>query len=112
MSQLTDFSTTVDLFPTLKDFSVDALKWTDLEGVVHQIASARTVNKQHGQSTVLPLQREDRSCCTAWACGMLSTELLLNPMLLVNPRLFVVATGNKTSKAHGRIYNSYKLMSL
>ena len=111
MSQLTDF--TVDLFPILKDFGVDALKWTDLEeGAVHQIASARTVNTQHGQFTVLSLQREDVSCCTAWDCGMLSTELLLNPMLLVNSRLFVVATGKKTSKAHGRIYNSYKLMSL
>ena len=44
MSQLVDFAT-VDLFPTLKDFSVDALKWTDLEeGVVHQIATARTAN--------------------------------------------------------------------
>ena len=111
MSQLIDF--TVDSFPTLKDFSVNALKWTGLEeGVVHQIASARTVNTQHGQSTVLSLQREDGSCCTAWACGMLSTELLLNPMLLVNSRLLVLATGKKTSKAHGRIYYSYKLMSL
>ena len=111
MSQLVDFAT-VNLFPRLKEFSVDALKWTDLEeGVVHQIASARTVNTQHGKSTILSLQKEDGSCCTAWACGMLSTELLLNPMLLVNSRLFVVATGTKTSKA-GRIYNSYKLMSL
>ena len=112
MSQLFDFAT-VDLFPTLKDFSVDALKWTDLEEVVvHQIASAGTVNTQHGQSTVLSLQREVGPCCTAWACGMLSTEILLNPMLLVNSRLFVVATGKKASKAHGRINNSYKLMSL
>ena len=64
MSQLADCSTAVDSFPTLKDFSVDALKGTDLEeGVVHQIASARTVNTQHGQSTVLSLQREDVSCC-------------------------------------------------
>ena len=48
MSQLVDFAT-VDLFPTLKVFSVVALKWTDLEEcVVHQIASARTVNTQHG----------------------------------------------------------------
>ena len=54
MSQLIDF-TTVGLFPTLKDFSVDALKWTDLGGVVHQIASVRTVNTQYGQSTVLSL---------------------------------------------------------
>ena len=99
MSQLIDF--TVDSFPALKDFSVDALKWTNLEeGVVHQITSATTVNTQHDQSTVLSLQREDGSCCTAWACGMLSTELLLNPMLLVNSRLVVVATGKKTSKAY------------
>ena len=40
MSQHVDFAT-VDLFPALKDFSADALKWTDLEeGVVHQIAFA------------------------------------------------------------------------
>ena len=52
MSQPVNFAT-ADLFPTLKDFSVDALKWTDLEeGVVHLIASGRTVNTQHGQSTV------------------------------------------------------------
>ena len=81
----------------VSNFSVDALKWTNLE---------------EGQSTALSLQREDGSCCTAWACGMLSTELLLNPMLLVNLRLFVVAIGKKVSKAHGRTYNSYKLMSL
>ena len=112
-AELTDFSSAVDSFPTLKDFSVDALKWTDLEeGVVHQIVSTRPVNTQHGQSIILSLQEANGSCCTVWACGMLSTELLLNPMLLVNSRLFVVATGKKTSKAHGRIYNSYKLMSL
>ena len=98
MSQLVDFAT-VDLFPTRKDFSADALKWTDLEkSVVHQIASARTVNTQHGQSNAFSLQREDGSCCTAWACGMLSTELLLNPMLLVNSRLFVVATGEQGTR--------------
>ena len=110
MSQLIDF--TVYSFLALKDFSVDALKWTDLEGVVYQITSTRTVNTQHGQPIVLSLQSEGGSCCTVWACGILSTELLLNPMLLVNSRLFVVATGKKTSKTHGRIYNSYKLMTL
>ena len=84
MYQLVDFAL-VGLFPTLKDFSVDALKWTNLEeGVVHQISSARTVNTLHGQSTALSLQREYGSRCTARACGKLSTELMLNPMLLVN----------------------------
>ena len=87
MSQLTDF-TFVDLFPTLKDFNVDALKWTDLEeGVVHQIVSTRVVNTQHGQSTVLSLQKEDGTSYTVCVCGMLSAELLSNPMLLVNLRL-------------------------
>ena len=109
----TDFSSAMDSLPTLKDFSVDALKWTDLEeGVVHRIVSTRTVNTQHGQSIILSLQEADGLCCTGWACGMLSTELLLNPMMLVNSRLFVVANGKKTSKAHGRTYNSYKLMPL
>ena len=103
----------MDSFPTLKDFSVDALKWTDfVEGMVYQILSTRVVNTQHGQSTVLSLQLEDGTSCKAWACGMLSAELLANPMLLVNSRLFVVATGKKTSKANGRIYNSYKIMSM
>ena len=71
MSQVVDFAT-VDLFPTLKDFSVDALKWTILvEGIVYQIVSTRVVNTQHCQSTVLTLQKEDGMSCTVWACGML-----------------------------------------
>ena len=112
-AELTDFSSAMDSFPTLKDFSVDALKWTDLEeGIVHQIVSTRTVHTQHGQSSVLSLREADMACCSFWACDMLSTQLLLNPMLLVNSRLFVVATEKKTSKTHGRVYNSYKLKSL
>ena len=72
MSQLVDLPT-VSLFPTLKDFSIDALKWTDLEeGVVYHIVSTKVVHTQHGQAVVLSLQKEDGTGCTAWACGMLS----------------------------------------
>ena len=99
MSQLVDLAT-VGLFPTLKDFSADALKWTDLEeGVVYHIISMKVVHTQHGQAVVLSLQKEDGT-----GCGMLSAELLGNPMLTVDSNLFVVATGEKTSKSTGRAY--------
>ena len=66
-------------FTSLSDFNVTALKWTDLDqDVVYQIASTRTVNTQHGQSVILSLQKADGSSCSAWACGMLSKELLQN----------------------------------
>ena len=99
MSQLVDLAT-VGLFPTLKVFSV--------EGVV----STKVVHTQHGQAVVLSLQKEDGTGCTAWACGVLSAELLGNPMLMVDSNLFVVATGEKTSKSTGRVYNSDKIMSM
>ena len=101
--------------PSLADFSAataDALKLTDLEqNVAYQIVSTRTVNTQHGHSVILSLQKADRSRCSAWVCGMLSTELLQNPMVMVSARLFVLATGQKTSK-NGRVYISYQLMPL
>ena len=87
--------------PSLADFSAgtDALKWTDSEqNVVYQIVSTRTVNTQHGQSVILSLQKADGSSCSAWACGMPSTELLQNPIVMVSTRLFVPATGQKPSK--------------
>ena len=103
--------TNFDSFPSLADFSAgtaDALKWTDLEqNVVYQIVSSRTVNTQHGQSVIL----SDGSSCSARACGMLSTELLQNPMVMVSSRLLVLANGRKTSK-NGRVYNSYQLLQL
>ena len=47
-------------FPSLSDFNVDALKWTDLDqDVVYQITSTRTDNTQHGQSVILSLQKAD-----------------------------------------------------
>ena len=75
-------------FPSWADFSAaataDALKWADLEqNVVYQIVSTRTVNIQHGQSVILSLQKADGSSCSAWSCGMLTKELLQNPMLMV-----------------------------
>ena len=105
---------TSSLFPSLADFSVaataDALKWTDLEqNVMYQILSPRTVNTQYGQSVSLSPQKDGGSSFSVWACGMLSKELLHNPMKMVGSRLFVVSTGKKTSKV-GRFYNSYQLL--
>ena len=101
---LTNFVDQKDSFPPLADFNVDALKWTDLEqDVVYQITSTYTVNTQH--------QKADGSSCSVRACGMLSTELLQKPMKMVSSRLFVLATGKKTSKNNGQVYNSYKLMT-
>ena len=51
------------------------------------------------------------NCCySAWACGMLTKELLQNPIMLEdkNLRLFVRQNGAKTSK-NGRICYSYQL---
>ena len=55
-------------FRSLADFNAsttsEALKWTDLEqNAVYQIVSTRTVNTQHGQSVILPLQKADGSSC-------------------------------------------------
>ena len=101
-------------FPSLADFSAaataDALKWTDMEqNVVYQILSIRTVNTQHGKSVILSLQKDGESSFSVWACGMLSRELLQNPMIMVSLRLFVMSTGKKTNKI-GREYNSYQLL--
>ena len=75
-------------FASLADFNAaataDALKWTDLEqNVVYQILSTRTVNTQHCQSVILSLQKDGGSSFSACACGMLSKELLQNPMIKV-----------------------------
>ena len=111
---LTNFVEQLDSFPSLADFSAaataDALKWTDLEqNVVYQIVNSHTVYTQHGQSVILSLRNADGSRCSA--CGMLSTELLQYPMIMVSSRLFVLPTGKKTSK-NGRVYNSYQLLQL
>ena len=100
-------------FPTLEDFNAsstsEAVKWTELvQDAVYQIVSTRTVNTQHGPSIILSLQKADVSCCSVWACGMLTKELLQNPTMMVDSRLFVGPTGLKTSKI-GRLYNSYQL---
>ena len=79
---------------------------------MYQIMFTKIVNTHHGQSVVLSLQKEDGTCKTVRACGMLTAELLGNPMMTVNSNLFVVATGEKTSESSGRIYNSYRLVSL
>ena len=88
--------------PTLADFNAsstsEALKWTVLvQDAVCQIVSTRIVNTQHGQSIILSLQKADGSCSSAWACGMLTKELLQNPIAMVTSRLFVRPTGSKTS---------------
>ena len=113
---LTNFVDQLDSFQSLADFSpaatADALKWTDLEqNVVYQIVSTSPVNTQHGQPVILSLQKVDGSSLSAWACDMLSTELLQNTMVMVSSRLFVLVTGQKTSK-NGRVYNSYQLLQL
>ena len=41
---------------------------------MYQIVSTHTVNKHHGQSVILSLQKADESCCSVWACGMLAKE--------------------------------------
>ena len=94
---LTNFAVQISAFPLLSDFNVTALKWTDLDqDVFYQITSTRTVNTQHGQSVILSLQKADGSSCSVWTCGMLSKELLQNPMIMVSSRLFVLVTGKKT----------------
>ena len=90
-------------FPSLADFSAatttDALKWTDLEqNVVYQIVSTRTGNIQHGQSVILSLQKADGSSLSAWACGMLSTELLQNPMIMVSPGCLYWQLGRRRAR--------------
>ena len=102
--------------PSLADFNAaaatDALKWTDLEqNVDYQITNTRAVNTQHGQLVNLSPQKADGTNLSAWACGMLSTELLQNPMVMVCSRLFVLANGQKVSES-GRVYNSYQLLQL
>ena len=89
---LTNFVDQMDSFPSLSDFSVDALKWTDLDqDVVYQITSTRTVNTQHGQSVILSLQEADGSSYSDWACGMLSKELSTKSN--DNGKLAAVCTG-------------------
>ena len=88
----------------------EALTWTDfVQDAVYQIVSARTVSTQNVQSIILSLQKADGSCCSAWACGMQTKELLQNPMAMVTSRLFVRPTGSKKRKI-GRVYNSYELL--
>ena len=82
---LENFVDQISSFPSLSDFNVTALKWTDLnQNVVYQITSTRTVNTQHGQSVIQSLQKADVSSCSAWVCGMLLKELLQNPMIMVS----------------------------
>ena len=90
-------------FPSLSDFNVTALKWTDLDQDVYQITSTFTGNAQHGQSVILSLQEADGSSWSAWACGMLSKELLQIPMIMVSSQLFLLPTGKKASKANGPV---------
>ena len=110
---LTDFvdqlNAPASTFPTMAGFNAstpsEVLKWTYLV----QDAVYPSVNTQHGQSIILSLQKADGSCCSAWACGVLTKELLQNHMVMVNSRLFVRPTGSKTSKI-GRVYNPYQLL--
>ena len=107
---LKDLADQLNVFPMLKDLNAssasEALKWTELvQDAVYQIVSTRTVNTQQGQLIILSLQKADGSCCNVWACGMLTKELLQNPMMMVSLWLFVQPTGWKMRKI-GRVYNS------
>ena len=96
---LENFVDQISDFPLLSDFIVTALRWTDLDqNVVYQITSTRTFNTQRGQSVILSLQKADGSNCIAWVCGMLSEELLQNPMIMVSSQLFVLVTGIKRGR--------------
>ena len=47
-SNMSLFVDEISAFPSLSDFNVTVLKWTDLDqNVVYQITSTRTVNIQH-----------------------------------------------------------------
>ena len=90
--------------------TTEVLKWTDLtHDSVSDCVNAYSYNTQHGQSLILSLLGADESSYSAWTCGMLTKELLQNPMLMVTSRLFVWHTGSKTSKI-GRVYNSSQLL--
>ena len=79
-SSFSTLASTSSSFRSLADFSAsstsEALKWTDL--VVDLVY-------QHGPS----LQKADGSCCSAWACGMLTQ----NPMAMVTSPLFIRPQG-------------------
>ena len=75
MDALTNFfdhlSDPAPAIPTLEDFNTssnsEALKWTDLDqDLVYQNVSTCTVNKQHGPSIILSLQKADGSCLVLW----------------------------------------------
>ena len=104
------------IFPSLGDFndnSTGALKWKDLlVDMIYQVRSARSIHTQHGTAFILSLQTADGFCYNAWACGMLTKELLQNPSMLEDKqqlRLLIRPTGPKTSK-NGRVYHSYQLL--
>ena len=92
-------------FPTLEDFDAgstsETLKWNHLaQGTIYQIVSAQSINTQHGTTFIQSLQTADWFFYSDWACGMMTKELLQNPMMLEGKRLrlFVRPTGPKTSK--------------
>ena len=118
LTELVDrLSDTAPLFPTVEDFntglaSESALKWKDLtQDTIYQILTAQSVNTQDGTTFILSLQTADGFCYSAWACGILTKEILQNHMMLEDKslRLFVRPTGPKTSK-NGRIYYSCQLL--
>ena len=103
-------------FPTLgyfDDNSSGALKWKDLlVNTIYQVRSARSIHTQHGTTFILSLETADGFWYNAWACGMLTKELLQNPSMLEDKqqlRMFIRPTGPKTSK-NGRVCHSYQLL--
>ena len=103
---LENFVDQISAFPSLSDFNVTALKWT-----INLHLHVQLIHSMDNRLFCLS-KKADGASCSAWACGVLSKELLQNPMIMVSSRLFVLVTGKKTSKANGRVYNSYKLVTL
>ena len=89
-------------FPSLGDFndnSTGALKWKDLlVDTIYQVRSARSIHTQDGITLILSLQTAGGFCYNAWACGMLTKDLLQNPRMLEDKQ-----------QLRGRVYNSYQL---
>ena len=74
-------------FPALEDFNTgstsEALKWKDVtQDTIYQIVSAQSINTQHETSFILSLQTDDGFGYSTWPCGMLTKELLQNPLVL------------------------------
>ena len=94
-------------FPTLGDFndnSTGALKWKDLlVDMIYQVRSARSIYTQHGATFILSLQTADVFCYNAWACGMVTKELLQNPSMLEDKQQCYVCLSDRLDEKRARM---------